>query len=72
MVQLGCMKLSAGQRETLVRFLTNAGTIVLGGLILGPFIGQQPFRPTMFSIGSLLYAVVLWAALWWSQGEKEP
>ena len=65
------MKLSAGQRDTLVRFLTNAGTIILGGLIFGPFLGQQPFRPRLFAVGVLLYTAVLWAALWWSQEQRE-
>lgn len=65
------MMLSDGQRTTLIRFLTNAGTIILGGMILGPFVGQLPFRPKMFAIGAVLYAVVLMAALWLSPSEKE-
>jgi len=55
--------LSADQRITLVRFLTNAGTIVLGGLIFGPFISQQPFRVGVFMTGILLYAGVLGTAV---------
>jgi hypothetical protein len=64
------MRLSDGQRNTLVRFLTNAGTIALGGLIFGPFISQQPFRPRVFAVGTLLYAAFLGAAPWLSQEEK--
>lgn len=62
------MRLSSGQRDTLVRFLTNAGTIILGGLIVGPFIGQVPFRGNVLGLGVALYVGVLWMALWWSRG----
>lgn len=65
------MRFSLGQRETLVRFLTNAGTIALGGLILGPSIGHQPFQLRMFVVGWILYATVLGLVLWLSPSRKE-
>lgn len=58
------MKLSDGQRATVVRFLTNAGTILLGGLVVGPFIGPPPVRWHLFVIGAVLYAGALGTALW--------
>lgn len=65
------MRLSDGQRATLVRFLTNADTIILGGLILGPFLGPPPFRWKLFAVGAMLYTAILWAALRLSLTEKE-
>ena len=68
MVHLRQMRFSNEQYKTLIRFLTNAGTITLGGLIVGPFIGQQPFRPKLFAVGALLYVAVLGSSLWLAQG----
>ena len=65
------MNFSDGQINTLVRFLTNAGTITLGGLVVGSFIGQQPFRLSLFVWGVILYTAVLGLALWLSRNGKE-
>ncbi len=65
------MKLSDGQRATVIRFLTNAGTITLGGLVVGPFIGPPPVRWHLFVAGVALYAGVLWVALRLDQGKGD-
>ncbi|MBI2095373.1 MAG: hypothetical protein HYT89_04315 [Candidatus Omnitrophica bacterium] len=56
------MKLTQKRRENLARLMTNASTIIFGGLIIGPFMGDV-FKVKAFVAGSALYlvcAVAIW------------
>ena len=56
------MRLSSGQRDTLITVLLNASNAVLGGLVLGSVLGQQ-FRVRIFAVGLVLYAALVIGAL---------
>ena len=47
------------RRENAVRLLSNASTILLGTLIVGNVIAGKSFNAWMFSVGMLLYVVVV-------------
>lgn len=56
------LKLTAKQRDTLLKITINASNAVLGGLVLGSVLGQN-FRSGTFLVGLGLYVVLVVFAL---------
>ena len=55
-------RLTATQRDTLLKVLLSASNAVLGGLVLGSVLGQH-FRVITFVVGLALYIALVSGAL---------
>ncbi|OGW87188.1 MAG: hypothetical protein A3C35_00555 [Omnitrophica bacterium RIFCSPHIGHO2_02_FULL_46_11] len=56
-------ELTPERRKTLKSFLTNAGTVVFGMLVIGSAVRSEGFHLRLFLAGCILYLTMLAASL---------
>lgn len=56
-------RLTAKRRENLAKLISNAATVIFGGLVVGAFLGG-PFRLKIFVVGLALYVAAI-VTIWW-------
>lgn len=56
-------ELTPERRKTLKSFLTNAGTVVFGMLVIGSAVKTEGFQLRAFAVGSMMYMSMVVGAL---------